>query len=388
MPRSVLLVGLDDASFSEFTPAVCPRLTAFRATAFDLTNLWSHPVCSQSRGGLLFGSYGKAIGTIRDLQASVGVPPASYPTLPALLAGSKFQTCLVGKWHCGQSPGGLGIEMAPIERGYHEFRAGTVHNLGVYTNWTRLDATAAGGSVSTEPGYATQVQLNEAIDWWQTRSGKRFMHVAFNAPHSPYHVPPASLLAGWPQPGSGASNRTKFLAMLRTADTAFGTLLDAVGAQSSVWVYSDNGTSGRAVAASVDPLKAKETTFRAGTQVLGLARWGGVPTGPDNRLQHLIDFPVGILTVAGVPLPPEWDGQNAKRPSILSEREELDGSSERACRSNTYLLRQFEDVAGVLTEELYDIVNDPGETAPVDLALPIHAAALAYLRAQLLAAAL
>lgn len=381
---SVLLVGIDDASRSEFTSSLCPNLHAFRTAGMSLTNLWSHPACSQSRGGLTFGSYGKKIGTLKDLNGAPDRPPAGYPTIASVLAEAGFQTCLVGKWHCGPAPSGASIALAPLERGYQAFRAGTRHNVTSYTSWERLDADETGHTITTGTSYATQAQLDEARSWWQSHPGPRFLHVAFNAPHAPYHIPPASLLNGWVQPGPLDSDRTKYRAALRAVDTAFGELLAMVGSSVPVFVYSDNGTAASAKAAGDDGSKMKGTAFRGGCNVFGAARWGNVPVGPSDNLNHLLDLAAGVLTVAGVPIPSEWDAIVGARPSILSEREESNGELERACRSNTYLLRELNGT----TEELYDLVNDPEEETPVDLGDPVHATALAYLRAQLEAAAI
>lgn len=381
---SVLLVGIDDASRTEFTAGLCPNLHAFRQAGMNLLNLWSHPACSQSRGGLTFGSYGKKIGTLKDLNGAPDKPPAGYPTIASVLSAAGFSTALVGKWHCGPAPSGASIATAPLERGYQTFRAGTRHNVTSYTSWERLDADALGHTISTETKYPTQAQLDEARSWWLTTGGPRFLHVAFNAPHAPYHSPPLALLDGWPKPTALDSDRTKYRAALRAVDTAFGELLVAVGSSVPVFVYSDNGTPASAGAAGDDPNKMKGTAFRGGCNVFGAARWGNVPVGPNNDLNHLIDYAAGVLTVAGVSIPPEWDSALGSRPHILSERQESNGDKERACRSNTYLLRQINNTQ----EELYDLWLDPEETTPVNLSDPAYSAPLDYLRTQLDAAAI
>ena len=50
--------------------------------------------------------------------------------------------------------------------------------------------------------------------------GKRyFAWTAFNAPHDPWHVPPASLHPKTPLPPTGATNRAKFAAMVEALET-------------------------------------------------------------------------------------------------------------------------------------------------------------------------
>jgi arylsulfatase A-like enzyme len=390
----ILLVGWDDVSWNEATSAVCPRLAAFRATACEAPLTFSHPVCSQSRASILFGSYGKRIGTWHDigtLMPTPTTPLASLPTLPGTLADAGYVTCLVGKWHCGPHTEGAHWATAPLERGYDEWRAGSRLNLADYRDWQRVDSHALGFTVTEgETQYATQAQLQAAADWWTDHENypKLFLHVAFNAPHGPLHVPPVSLLAGWPEPGFGASNRAKYLAMLRSADTAFGQLLDMVGDDTAVFLYSDNGTDKRSLPATADETHSKETTFDGGTRVLGLGRWGNNPIGQTEGLQHVQDIAAGILAAAGVQAPAEWDARTTPRTYVLCEAELSDGTVDRCARTLTHKLRQVTDATLGFYEELYDMAADPDELAPLDLGDAGNQAVLGYLRAKLDQAAL
>jgi arylsulfatase A-like enzyme len=388
----VLLVGWDDVGRDEAKGGLCPRLAAFRGEAFEFANCWSHPACSQSRGAILFGVWGKKLGSYADLTGFA--PPADLPTLPQVLQQAGYATALVGKWHCGRSPTGGVREMAPIERGYGAWMAGSRLNLASYTGWERIDADERGASVGHETRYATLAQLEEAETWWvlHDQDRPRFLHVALNAPHSPHHAPPVSLLAGYPQPGPLDSNREKFRAMLRSADTALGRLLDLVGPKTLVFLYSDNGTGPSSRAPGQDPDRMKGTTLRLGCHVLCLGRWRNCPTGTDSRLQHLVDIPAGILVAAGVPIPPSWDsGPATGRGYVLCESE-LGGAAglvtDRACRTDEWLLRQVGPRGAPYTEELYDLTADPDETTPVPLDDPRYAEPLEHLRAKLAQAAL
>jgi arylsulfatase len=393
---NVLLVGWDDVSASDATAEVCPRLAAFRETAFEV-QAFSHPVCSQSRQAILFGRYGKKIGTWRDIGTTVPTeitPPIELTTLPGVLRAAGFQTALVGKWHCGPCPDGSLWPMAPYQRGYDDWIAGTRLNLASppsvdYRDWQRVDADATGHMVQMVTTYATLTQLEAAEAWWPNHEGApRFMHVAFNAPHGPWHTNiPAELLMGWPEPGGSAPRREKFLAMLHSADTAFGRLLDLVGTDCAVFLYSDNGTASAVADPSIDPEHAKTTTFDPGIRVVMLGRWGSNPVGPSMQLNHLVDIPAGVCAAAGVDPDPDWDSQTTDRTYILSEAE-IDGSIDRCCRTDIMKLRQVTPAGEALREELYDLVSDPGETTQLDLDDPENASALAWFRDKLDAAAL
>lgn len=389
----ILLVGIDDVSLSEINSNVTPKIHEFRQTAYEPLG-FSHPVCSQSRQALNFGCWGKKIGTwkaIGALEPTENTPPASLPTLPQVLRDAGYATALVGKWHCGPETTGAHWALAPLERGYAHWAAGTRLNIapGTYTDWQRVDADAGGFVVSeSESQHAALAQLEAAGAWWEGHpKGPAFLHVALNLPHGPLHVPPSSLLAGWTVPPL-PSARQKFLAMLRAADTCFGEFLELVGEDTSVILYSDNGTASNVVAGNVDPDHAKTTTFDPGTRVVMLGRWPGCPEGPADDLNHLVDIPAAVCAIGGVAMPSSWDSQTGGRQYVLLEAEDEDGNLDRACRTKTHKLRQVTPAGEAMSEEFYGLVKDPGETTPLSLTDPVNEAALKWLRGKLEAAEL
>lgn len=401
MPTFAVII-LDDSSDFEYTEEVCPRIASFKKHALEFKNFFTHPVCTLSRAGFMYGSYGKKIGTI-DEDPNFFIPspltyyPAvSYPSLASVLTANGYSTCIVGKWHAGidplypTAPNTHPYAMAPITRGYQQFRAGTAHNIadsGVdYFDWTRLDSTSAGFTSVNSTTYAPTAQVFEAVDWLSDTSGNpnRFLHVALHLPHAPFHVPPAEYLEGYT--GETVTGRGKYKAMLRAADTAVGFLLDALPPTAHVFLWSDNGTPDVVAPPWVDPAHLKRSSHTAGTRVLGVFDQSGVFTGTSNRLMHSIDVGATILSIAGIAQPTEWDGLPFGRTHVLTERQS-GVEKDRSCRTNCYLLRQLTDAASVITEELYYLPEDPEELRNV-LTRPRHGAALAWLRARLAAAAI
>jgi len=371
--RDVLLVGLDDVSLADITPETCPRITAFRESALDFIQAFSHPVCGQTRAGILYGAFGKALGTIADMGAfdySLVRPPASWPTLASVLLAAGYDTGLVGKWHCGAPPSGSLWELGPYERGYASWFAGSPLNLDSYTNWLRADAISNAATMKNETDYATGAQLEAAISWWQERQYPRFLHVALNAPHTPLHVIPQEyeyLLAGANRPGIHSTPRAKYLAMLRTADTVFGELLDEVGPEAVVIIYSDNGTAPVAVGPGRDPERAKGTTLIGGTKVLMAGRIPEALPGITSGLQHAVDIGAAICAAVGVARPVEWDSSPLPRTSVISEAEFADGHLDRCVRTYAWTLRQITSTGEQVTEEVYNRVDDPEEETPLSI---------------------
>lgn len=369
----VLLVLWDDVGTADATPDVCPQLAALRASALDFELGFANPVCSQSRAVVLFGASGRRLGMTRAMepQDTVGViPPATWPTLPAMLLGAGFRTGLVGKWHCGRAPSGAPPALAPIERGFEVWRAGSMENLEAYRGWTRYDADPGTFTVLFELQYATSAQLAAAALWWDFASGPapRFLQVSLNEPHGPVrgpaNVPPEDLLAGWPTPALSANARAHFLAKLRAADTALGRLVEMVGPGTLVVLAADNGTAGNSASIEEDPEKMKGTCFDPGIRVPLVVRTAA-GAGANTDLHHLVDVPSGILELLGIPRPTAWEGQSIPRPFVICEATLADGTLEQCARTKTHKLRATTPPAGLRVEQFYDLVVDPAEEHPL-----------------------
>lgn len=401
MPTFIVII-LDDSSAFEYTEALCPRIASFKKKSLVFPNFYTHPVCTLSRVGFMYGSYGKKIGTI-DEDPNFFIPspltyyPAvSYPSLASVLTANGYATCIIGKWHAGidplypTAPNTHPYAMAPITRGYQQFRAGTAHNIadsGVnYFNWTRLDSTSAGYTSATSTVYAPGAQVFEAVDWLSDTSGNanRFLHVALHLPHAPFHVPPAEFMNGYSGPLS--TSRDQYMAMLRAADTAVGFILDAAPNTANVFLWSDNGTPDVVAPNNINPEHLKRSSFRDGTNVLAAFQQDGVKSGTSPRLMHSLDIPATILSIAGITIPSQWDSLPFGRSAVLTERQS-GVEKDRSCRTGGYLLRQLTSPSAVFTEELYHLPSDPKETTNV-ISDARHAGPLAFLRARLAAAAI
>lgn len=382
----VILVSWDDVGYRDITSELCPRLSGLRSEGVDYTRAFSTPVCSQSRALVLYGALGRTLGILGSMGAqdpSQAIPPASWPTLPGKLKAAGYSTCLVGKWHSGHAPSGGDWRLAPLERGYDCWLAGTPSNLDPgYRDWQRIDATPSGVSDFQETGYATLKQLEAATSWWNTTPPQRFLHLSLNEAHGPFDLPPQELLGGLEVTG-GSPQREKYEAKIRAGDTALGRILDLPGADDAlIAFFSDNGTPQTVPGPGQSPSKVKTTTFDGGIHVPMCIRVVDVPPLIDSRLVSLVDLPAVILYSLGIEIPPEWDGQLAPaRNHVISEAEMLlmgDTVFDQCARSGTHKLRNREGV-----EELYNLVIDPTESYPLSLTAPENAIQLTFLRSKL-----
>ena len=112
-------------------------------------------------------------------------------TLPRAFAANAPEYALAGfgKWHLGNTAN------TPWTKGGWPFWAGVNGpQPASYTNWTKIK----NGTSTASTTYVTTDQVNEATAWINEQEAADkpwFAWVAFNAPHVPYHKPPANLLS-------------------------------------------------------------------------------------------------------------------------------------------------------------------------------------------------
>jgi len=392
-PPDILLVVMDDLWAGDLTAERTPNAWSLAVQSRVYTRTYSHPVCWHSRAALTWGVYGRHFSPpiIEAMGVTTGPEPAAgVPTAASLLAATGYSTCLVGKWHRGRMPGApsgpLAYLGAPQMRGYQDVRAMAATNLRNWVPpWERVDDFL----ISADPVYATISQTQAAIDWWALAAAPRFLEVSLSAPHPPPHVPPPELLGGYEPDPSLPPARKQYEKQVRSADWALGQILSVVGSETVVVLCSDNGAPFPPPGAP--PGHGKATCYEFGVRVPLSIRSHFAP-GPTNRLVHLVDVPATILALAGLPVPIGWDGKSllgAERQSCLSEAVmDQDGHEvwDRAAMTKTHKLRQVNDVGDPDgAEELYDLVADPNELAPLDVMDPAYASILATLRAVLAA---
>lgn len=341
-----------------------PRLNALAASGIVFENAWVNPVCSPTRGAMLSGRYGLRTGVL-----AVNDPfPASETILHAFLeqstASSAYSSALIGKWHLG------GGQDGPGNAGIDHFAGIIGGGVQDYTNWT-LNVNGVTQSTST---YATTEITNQAISWVGAQSGPWFMWVAYNAPHTPFHLPPANLhnrnLSGT-QADIDANPRPYYLAAIEAMDSEIGRLLDALPAATRnntvILFIGDNGTPRQVRDASVFPAGVKGTLYEGGVRVPMIVSGAGV-TRVGERESALIngtDFYATIAELAGQTRPSIGDSRSFKdllssagtgaRSSIYSE---FDG--QQTVRNARYKL--IETTSGG-AREFYDLQSDPTESS-------------------------
>ncbi|MFT4705834.1 MAG: arylsulfatase A-like enzyme [Bradymonadia bacterium] len=392
-PPNLVLVVLDDVGVEVVQPwatlvgatgevVETPTLDALLDDGVAIETAWAGATCSPTRWTLHTGTYPSRGGPLGPAVGGSGLTTASA-TLPRIL-GDTYSTGLFGKWHLG------GGNNAPTTLGGWDVYSGSPEGaLADYFAWERVSAVAGSRPVVEDVGtYATTAVVDDALAWLGTVDDTRpwLTMLAFNAPHSPFHVPPESLRPGYPTAELDADGDGEcdddgpcHRAMLQALDSELGRFLRSIAASSEerdtiVIVLGDNGSPGSVVQAPFDRTHAKFTFFEGGIRV---PMW---VSGPEERVSergtlrvmaHSADLFATLLEFAGAEVPPGVDavslvpalnGAGSQRDTLY-----MDGEAgpepfveQAAIRDARYKV-QWLDVTAPDLFGCYDLAADPNE---------------------------
>jgi arylsulfatase A-like enzyme len=383
-------LGTDYCGFYEdaVDTANMPNIRALVDRGVRFANAWAAPTCSPTRAGILTGRHSFRTGV------GMALSGADYPDLdtseyaiPKLLrapAPISYLSACVGKWHVNQrTPQKLNY---PATFGYDLYAGNFLGELPDYFNWNKV----TNGVSTTSTNYATTETIDDAIGWLGELPAEQpfFLWVAFNAPHTPLHAPPAALHT---VPGlTGTQNHIRqnpklyFKAMIEAMDTEAGRLLAWLRDHgrldsTNVIFIGDNGNIGR-VSQIADTTHTKGTVYEYGLHVPFAVAGPAVatPGRTSAALVSTVDLFATILELCGhtawrdsipasVPVdsrsivPILGDKESSVRAWTFSEqfKPTPDASDGKAIRNAEYKLIRF-DLGG---EEFYNLASDRNEAA-------------------------
>ncbi len=159
-----------------------PELQKLINKGITFDNFWANPMCSPTRASILTGKYGVKTGVLNATDAST--INASEKTIQSYLddnLGKIYSHSIIGKWHLSDNE-----PNRPTEMGIDYFTGllkGTVNN---YNQWNLVE----NGVSSVNTAYITTKITDLAIDWINNQDANWFCWLAYNAPHTPFHLPP------------------------------------------------------------------------------------------------------------------------------------------------------------------------------------------------------
>ncbi|MEO1529468.1 MAG: sulfatase-like hydrolase/transferase [Planctomycetota bacterium] len=388
--ENVLLLIADDFGvdscglYSGAGAAPTPNIDALAAGGIRFTEFWANPICSPTRAAILTGRHGFRTG--------VGSPTGNHQiglneyTIADLANAAGHQTACIGKWHLsGNQNGG---NNNPNLMGFTTYSGATGGGVPNFFAWNKV----TNGASSPVTNYATSETVDDARDWITAQgSDPWFCWVAFNAPHSPFHLPPSELhsydaLSGT-QADIDANPLPYYQAAVEAMDTEIGRLLNSIDsdvlADTTIIFIGDNGSPGE-VATDFERGQ-KGLLFQGGVHVPCIVAGASVaaPLGRTNdAILHVSDLFATIAEIVGadlqVALP---DGVLIDSRSFLpymldadlpifhdvtfAERFTVDGANQdgKTVRNTRYKLIRFDNG----NERFFDLQQDPLETTNLSI---------------------
>lgn len=344
---NVVFILVDDMGYGDFSAfndglSRTPTLDHLMTESVCLTQHYAgSAVCNPSRAALLTGRYPHRTGSLDTLEWW-GLERLALReiTLADLFQAAGYATGLVGKWHLGA----FDPRYHPNARGFDEavcFRGG-MHD---YYNW-RLEYNDR--VVRADGRYLTDVWTDEAVGFIDRHHDEPFfLHVTFNAPHTPLEAPPEDVRL-FTDTGQFNLGVSMVYAMIHRMDSGVARILDALErhglAENTVLVFtSDNGPQfggpgeHNTTRFNCQFHGAKGTVYEGGIRVPALVRWpaGNLAGGRYDGMAHMTDWLPTLAAAAGLPLPTDrkLDGANLL-PALAGEPAE--GVTQRFWQWNRY----------------------------------------------------
>ena len=430
-PNYILMIG-DDMAIETLScyqvgsdSAHTPNLDQLCQSGVRFDNFWSQPVCSPTRSTLLTGQYGFTTGVGAPASPMTGIDwhipeaaltrdanlnamggnamggnrsqttarvittfPANATTfLHALKSNARntYQTAAFGKWHLASATNG-GLKH-PLLVGFDHY-SGSIRGGGVttYDAWSKdID----GGEPFAKTGYVTSDTVDDGIKWLNSIDQNQpwFLWVAFNAPHTPFHLAPKKLLTSdlknLDPNDPDIASKQMYNSMIEAMDTEIGRLLSNLDERTLANTYvifmGDNGTPSETVSAPFSPGKAKGSLYQGGINVPFMVAGPNIKSEQvSDSLVNSVDLFASVMELSNIPLenakPKDQPFHSVSFAPILHDDPNIQtrelayadmfgtvGGNLRNAR--TIRNKEYKLIINFLddTEELYNLKEDPYE---------------------------
>lgn len=411
-PNIILLLaddlGWSDVGFQGGHRHATPNLNALAEEGMVFSNFHTSHNCSPTRAALMTGLYsirtgiytvgeaGRYNSSNRPLQP---VPnqqrlPLEFKTLAQAMKSLGYTTGMFGKWHLGDDG-----EYHPSKRGFDE---AIVTSIDKHFNFSTTPETS-----HPEGQYLANFLTDRAVDFIERhKDGPFFLYLPHLVVHRPMQADASAVMKIKETNPEKTNNEAIYAAMVKSVDDSVGrirkTLRDLGIERDTVFVFcSDNGGVGGYQREGMDaedltdnyPLRSgKGSLYEGGVRVPMVISWpGNVAAGSQSDITaiHVDLFPTLFCLGGGEPSAvSSLDGQSLL-PWILNQEGKpehlpvyqhfpgylgIDGKEDqwRTTPVSTIqvgrwkLLEFLED--GRL--ELYDLLDDPGETKNLSTTYP------------------
>lgn len=391
-PPNLVLILTDDQGWGDLSIAgntflQTPHIDRIAEEGMLFDNFHACPVCAPTRASLMTGRYNYRTGVV-DTFKGRAMMHADEVTVAELLAEAGYKTGIFGKWHLGDN-----YPLRPMDQGFQE---SLVHGGGGIgqpadppNNHYSNPALLHNGTWKPFQGYCTDIFADAALRFMEKHRGSPFfVYFSTNTPHTPLEVPDE-----WVAPfrNSGLTeNEARVYAMVKNIDDNVGKILAKIAElgldkDTIVLFMTDNGAGGPK-RFNAGMRAAKGTVYEGGIRVPLFVRAPG-RVSPGTRCERLsahIDLLPTLCEFARVRLPrglkidgksllPLLEGRSggwADR-TIFTQWHRGDSPIPResaAVLTQRYKLVLKRDLPG--GRELFDLINDPGESTDISSAFP------------------
>lgn len=383
-PNVVLILaddqGWGDLGFTGNPIVETPVLDSLSQSGVIMDRFYVCAVCSPTRSELLTGRFYPRAGVYSTSAGGERID-LDETTLADILQRNGYATGAFGKWHSGmQAP------YHPNFRGFDEFFGYCSGHWGSY-----FDAMLEhnGETVQSE-GFLTDVLTDKTIEFISENKDEPFFaYLPLNTPHSPMQVPDRwwSKFENMPLPEHRYSDREKILhtraayAMTENIDWNVGRVTKALTdlglAENTIVIYlSDNGPNGSRWNGGMEGTKG--TVNEGGVRTPFIINWPGhIVAGETIReISTATDLLPTLLEMVGVEDSTNKPLDGISLASLITGDVESwedrtivnHWQGKTSVRNQQFRLDQ--------TDQLFDMVNDPGQTTNVAEAHPAIFAAL------------
>ena len=342
-----------------------PNYTSLMNSGLKFNNVWSAPTCTPTRATLLSGKYGIKSG-VTEVGNSILLSETSLQKYMADNAGGVYETALIGKWHLSNGASD------PLSMGIDYWAGFLTGAFNSYTDWNFTH----NGITTNETEYSTTKYTDLAIDWVEAQDKPWFLWLAYNAAHTPFHLPPSDLHSqenlSSDETSINANPEPYFMAALEAMDAEMGRLFESISeaqlANTIIIFIGDNGTPVRVAQSPFSNSTSKGTLYQGGINVPMIVSGKGVMrTGDEDALINTTDLYATIANIAGSTAKmvnnsisfSELFGSTTA--TSLRSINYIDGSNDKggfAVRNKTYKLINFESG----DQEFYNLSTDPYES--------------------------
>ncbi len=414
---NVILILTDDQGYGDIgyhgNPLIkTPTIDSLATNGVIFTDFYASPRCAPARAALLTGRYPARTG-VYHVTAGGYIMANEEISIAEYFRKSGYRTGIFGKWHVGDHypymPSSQGFEYSLIHHGgalgqmsdhpdnYWDMTAPLSERKQCYFNPTLYENDVP---VKKE-GYVTDIFTGHAIRFIeQHRDEPFFVYLAYNAPHSPFQVPPEYLEMYKDMPAGpalddsdGSAGRLSsyqaaqyVYAMMTNMDDNIRRLLEKLEdwslEENTVIIFlSDNGPDGYRFNAGFRGIKGQ--VFEGGIRVPCFISYRDFPRAVINQpaahydlLPTLADIcnlqTGGSMPFDGVSLVPLLTGDQVElpeRPIFIRETNYMEPWRETMIRLGDYKLVGLQGPPDP-EFELFNLEEDPGETNDLSGKMP------------------